>query len=269
LSRRYLIAIPVFNEEAHLASVLRETRCYANDILVIDDGSTDATPELLADEPGVAVIRHARNRGYGASLSDAFAFARRRRYDWLITMDCDEQHEPSYIPKFMAASGSGEHDIVSGSRYLEVLDDGGSPPPDRRAINRRITRMLNCQLGFNITDAFCGFKAYRVPVLSHLNITVAGYGMPLQLWVQAWRAGLGVTELPVRLIYNDPSRHFGGSLDDPTWRYKHYLQVYDAEMAAESPTTRAESPARRAGSRTGRAGTAPETAASKCGASVV
>jgi len=241
LCGRYLIAIPVFNEESHLASVLRETRGYANDILVIDDGSTDATPELLAAERGVAVIRHDRNRGYGASLAGAFAYARRLGYEWLITMDCDEQHEPSYIPKFMAAAGECDHDIVSGSRYLETLDDGVSPPADRRAINRRITRMLNCQLGFNITDAFCGFKAYRVSALRHLDIKVPGYGMPLQLWVQAWRAGLRITELPVRLIYNDPSRHFGGSLDDPTLRYEHYLSVYTAELSADRPLESAES----------------------------
>lgn len=241
-----MIAIPVFNEEAYLASVLRETRRYTDDILVIDDGSTDSTPELLAAEPGVAVVRHDSNRGYGASLADAFAYARRRKYDWLITMDCDEQHEPSFIPKFMAASRSGDHDIVSGSRYLDVFLEDAVPPADRREINGRITRMLNCQLGFKITDAFCGYKAYRVSALACLDITVPGYGMPLQLWVQASRAGLRITELPVRLIYNDPSRHFGGSLDDPTLRYEHYLQVYDAEIAA---------------------GSSPETAQPKCGVS--
>ena len=76
-----------------------------------------------------------------------------------------------------------------------------------------------------ISDAFCGFKAYRVESLSRLNITVPGYGMPLQLWVQAARLGLRIQEVPVSLIYNDPNRQFGGSLDNPTARLLYYYEV--------------------------------------------
>ena len=86
--------------------------------------------------------------------------------------------------------------------------------------------MLNDRLGLGITDGFCGFKAYRVQSLRDFSITVPGYAMPMQFWVQAWRAGLRISELPVRLIYNDPTRHFGGLLDDPSSRIQHYLAVF-------------------------------------------
>lgn len=230
--KNYLLAVPVYNEQVHLIEVLREARRFVADILVIDDGSTDATPHLLASEPVSAIIRHPENRGYGASLASAFAFAIRQDYQWLITMDCDEQHEPSLIPEFIAAAGSDRYDIISGSRYLRAFDGADTPPADRREINRRITRLLNDRLGLGLSDAFCGFKAYRVSALSCLEITVPGYAMPLQLWVQAWRAGLRITELPVRLIYNDSKRYFGGVLDDPASRYRHYLKEFEAEMAA-------------------------------------
>ncbi len=226
-----LLAIPVFNEERYLARVIEQARRYCREILVVDDGSTDRTPLLLCAYRHLSVITHRDNRGYGKSLADAFAFAIRRGYDWLITMDCDEQHEPSYIPQFQAAIAEDDADIISGTRYPNGWDDNRSAPADRREINRRITVQLNDRLGLNLTDAFCGFKAYRVPVLQRLCITVPGYAMPMQFWVQAARAGLRIRELPIRLIYNDPSRHFGGRLDDPAIRLQHYLAVFESELA--------------------------------------
>lgn len=231
-SGRFLLAIPVFNEERYVAGVLRCAHRYIDDILIVDDGSIDGTAAVLAGMTGIDVIHHPENRGYGQSLRDAFEFAVHHDYDWLISMDCDEQHEPSFIPHFIAAAADDDADLISGSRYLGSLAGNGRPPADRRRINRRITRILNAVLGLGITDAFCGFKAYRVEALRGLDITVPGYAMPLQFWVQAWRADWRIRELPVRLIYNDPSRHFGGLLDDPHSRYEHYLEVLRAELAS-------------------------------------
>jgi dolichol-phosphate mannosyltransferase len=228
---RYLLAIPVYNEARTLQAVLRKVRHYAPDILLIDDGSTDDTPRLLAAEHDLTVIRHVDNRGYGQSLIDAFRYAVTRGYDWLITMDCDEQHEPDRIPGFLAAAAQDDADIISGSRYLHPIAGNSRPPTDRRAINQEVTDLINELLGLNITDAFCGFKAYRVSALARMNITVPGYGIPLQFWVQAARLGLRVREIPVRLIYNDPSRHFGGMLDDPDKRLLYYYDVLIHELA--------------------------------------
>jgi len=222
---RYLVALPVFNEASSVQAVLQKVRRYAPDILVIDDGSTDATPRLLAREPGIQRIRHVDNRGYGQSLLDAFRYAAAAGYDWLITIDCDEQHEPEQIPCFVGAAGGDHADIISGSRYLCGMTGGYPPPPDRLAINREITDLLNDMLGLEITDAFCGFKAYRVSALRRLHLTEPGYGMPLQLWVQAARCGLRIKEIPVCLIYKDPNRHFGGGLDDPAARLLYYYDV--------------------------------------------
>lgn len=232
---RYLVAIPVFNEAPSLRRVLEEVRLYASDILVVDDGSTDQTPQILSDEPGIRVIRHRENLGYGQSLIDAFHFAIEHNYDWLITLDCDEQHEPAWIPHFLKAATEDDADMISGSRYLSRFEGNSRPPLDRRAINQKITDLLNEVLGLNITDSFCGFKAYRVSALQRLNITVPGYGMPLQLWVQAVREGLRIREIPVRLIYNDPDRFFGGSLDDADARLLYYYDVLIHEMGHSMP----------------------------------
>jgi dolichol-phosphate mannosyltransferase len=226
---RILVGIPVYNEQRSVRKVLDEVRRFASEILVIDDGSTDSTPMLLAEQP-VEVIRHATNRGYGRSMQDMLRWARFDGYDWLITMDCDEQHEPAAIPRFVERILADEADVISGSRYLEVNELDGMPPSDRRAINETITAELNCRLDLSLTDAFCGFKAYRVRACNRLSLDVDGYDFPMQFWVQAVAHGLRIEELPVRLIYNDPTRSFGGPLDDPGNRLAHYRATMQREL---------------------------------------
>jgi dolichol-phosphate mannosyltransferase len=221
---RVLTAIPVYNEQAHLEEVLAEVLRHAGDVLVVDDGSTDRTPELLRKFPNVQVIRHETNRGYGAGLRSAFGRTLEAGYDGLVTIDCDGQHEPSLIPAI--AGHLAEADIVSGSRYLQVFDPAQQPPEERRRINVEVTRWLNECLGLGLTDAFCGFKAYRASALARFDITDDGYAMPLQVWVQAAEHGMAIVEVPVPLIYLDEARAFGGALDDGTYRLNHYRRVF-------------------------------------------
>ncbi|MEW4570919.1 glycosyltransferase family 2 protein [Tautonia sp. JC769] len=222
---RLLTAIPVYNEEAHLEPVLAEVLRHApGEVLVVDDGSTDGTPERLARFPEVKVIRHERNRGYGAGLRSAFEATLAGGYDGLVTLDCDGQHEPALIPE--VARHLDEADVVSGSRYLKIFDPAQVPPEQRRKINVEVTRWLNECLGFDLTDAFCGFKAYRASALRQFQITDDGYAMPLQVWVQAAKHGMTVVEVPVPLIYLDESRAFGGALDDAEYRLNHYRSVF-------------------------------------------
>jgi len=226
---RLLIAIPVFNERKYVEHVLAKVRQFHDQILLVDDGSTDGTADYLASRvtPGsdIHLIRHPVNRGYGQSLIDAFAWADARGYDWVITMDCDEQHEPERIPDFIRAIETDQWDLISGSRYLESRLDDDLPPTDRRAINAQITSILNDCYNLNLTDAFCGFKAHRVSAMRKLKLDIPGYAFPMQLWPQVAHEKLRLTEIPVRLIYNDPTRHFGGILDDASNRLNHYLDV--------------------------------------------
>jgi glycosyltransferase involved in cell wall biosynthesis len=220
---RWLTAIPVYNEAKHVQAVLREVRRTSPEILVINDGSTDGTDRLLAAEPDIRVVTHSHNRGYGAALAAAFRFAVEQRYDVLVTMDCDGQHEPARIPVLLEAIHDA--DIVSGSRYLRDFRQNTPVPEERLQINRRITEEINERYGLNITDAFCGFKAYRRDALANLRITEPGWGMPLQLWVQAARLGLRVKEIGVPRLYLDPNRAFGGMLDDAAQRLAYYRKV--------------------------------------------
>ena len=230
---RILIAIPVFNEEKSvdrvLGEVARHAAAFCGEILVIDDGSSDATPSLIAKHP-VEVIRHGKNRGYGRAMQDMLEWADFRGYDWVISMDCDEQHEPASLPAFVEAIRRGASDVVSGSRYMDESLPGDPAPEDRRRINALLTREINERLSLGITDAFCGYKAYRATACANLALDVNGYDFPMQFWVQASAAGLRIEELAVRRIYVDMTRTFGSGLDVPDRRLAVYRETMHREI---------------------------------------
>jgi len=255
---RFLTALPVFNEARHVEQVLDEVVRFAGDVLVVDDGSTDGTRQHLERRSDVLLASHEQNRGYGAALRTAFDFAVLHRYDVLVTIDCDGQHEPQRIVQLAQAVAENDVDIASGSRYFgaSTSSDEGAPV-DRRRINLQITEELNCRFGLQLTDAFCGFKAYRVASLAKLQLTDSGYAMPLELWVQAAHHGLRIVEVPVPLIYLDEERSFGGALDDADTRLQYYHRIIDRAVencqrldadettnASEAPTSQQGCPCR-------------------------
>ena len=222
---RFLTTLPVFNEAKHVTNVLDEVAKYATDVLVVDDGSKDGTRDLLRKRNDIDLILHEENRGYGAALQTAFEYAIVLRYDVLVTIDCDGQHEPQRIAQLV--SSCIHADIVSGSRYFNKELAVGKAPEERRQINEQITAELNHRLGLNITDAFCGFKAYCTRALAEFNLQETGYAMPLELWVQAAHLGLKIVEKPVPLIYLDEERSFGDKLDAAESRMTYYREVLE------------------------------------------
>ncbi|RLS34118.1 MAG: glycosyltransferase family 2 protein [Planctomycetota bacterium] len=245
--RRFLTALPVYNEVRHVEGVLDEVLRHTPHVLVVDDGSSDGTSRLLAErlerQGDIRLVRHARNQGYGAALATAFQETLAGGWDGLVTIDCDGQHQPQLIPEFIAAASSlvgPTPDIVSGSRYLQHFEGDSRPPEGRRRINAAITAEINSRLGLDLTDAFCGFKAYTRRAIAALHITEPGYAMPLEAWVQAAAAGLKVVELPVPLLYLDLARSFGGALDDEETRLAYYRGVLDRAEAAVATTVHGE-----------------------------
>jgi dolichol-phosphate mannosyltransferase len=230
---KYLIFIPVYNEENSLKDIISELESYYDiaDILVIDDGSNDQTQQLMHQMPDINKIYHRNNKGYGATLLEGFRYAIDHQYHYVITIDSDKQHQPSEIENFLEVNEKERFDIISGSRYLVTSESHDTKAPeDRRKVNRRITHQINQITGYQLTDAFCGFKLYRVDALKKLNITEPGYGMPLQLWIQAWKNGLTVKEIPVELIYFERDVRVGTSLKNVWRRYRYYLEIIKKEL---------------------------------------
>jgi glycosyltransferase involved in cell wall biosynthesis len=239
----FLTAIPVYNEATHVDHVLEAVKQYSSYILVVDDGSSDGTRDKLAARPdvrpagptlspGIRVLTHPANRGYGGALASAFEYAIAHKFQWLVTIDCDGQHQPQLICQFVETAENSDVDIVSGSRYLKKFAGDSDAPAQRRQVNQRVTEVLNRQLGFQLTDSFCGFKAYRVSSLKKLHITEFGYGMPLELWVQAKCHDMKISEIAVPRVYTQETRSFGEALDDMQRRLNYYQQVITNSLAA-------------------------------------
>lgn len=230
--KNILVFIPVYNEARSIRSIIHEIRNTTEDvdILIIDDGSTDETPTILKKTENIHAIRHSENQGYGKTLIDGFTYATDKGYKYVITIDSDKQHQPREINKFLKATQQHNSDIISGSRYLNITQDElKKAPADRIKINRKITSIINSITGFQLTDSFCGFKLYKVKALRQLNLTEKGYGLPLQLWFQAWKKGLTVSEIPVQLIYFDHTPRQTSSWQNMFRRYRYYLRIIQKE----------------------------------------
>lgn len=234
-----LIIIPVYNEEKHIKGVLKKVRENTDsDILIINDGSTDNSLKILRSiipslpltegEGKIKIINHPENQGYGKSLIDGFDFAISHHYQYVITMDCDKQHEPHLISTFL--NEIEKFDIISGSRYLKDFPLNDPPPVDRKYINEQITQLINRITGYNLSDSFCGFKAYKTNSIKKIKLTEWGYGMPLQLWIQAWHKKFSVMEYPVGRIYKNLNRIFGKELDDTERRLVYYKKIIASEV---------------------------------------
>jgi glycosyltransferase involved in cell wall biosynthesis len=231
-SARTCVVMPVYNESATVSAVLDAVRRYFDGwVIVVDDGSTDATAAIASARSDVLLVRHAANRGYGASLASGFKAALELGAESIITMDCDGQHEPRHIVEFCEELKRCGSDIVSGSRYLPGSAASGEAPGDRQAVNQRVTEIVDRATGWSLTDAFCGFKAYTADALRRVRIDEPGYAMPLEFWARAWRAGLSVCEMPVERIYNQSDRSFGQDLDDPERRFAYYMAVWERTLA--------------------------------------
>ncbi|MBU44903.1 MAG: dolichyl-phosphate mannose synthase [Spirochaetaceae bacterium] len=227
-----LLAIPVYNEASSLREVFSEILDHLPEqiqaIVAIDDGSTDGSAEILDElskEQSIIFVRHHRqNHGYGCAMIESMKIAQKHGYSHLITMDCDRQHRPEDLIRFLNVDP--DIDVVSGSRYLPESRRQGHAPEDRVEINSRITARLNRRYGWSLTDSFCGFKRYKMERIDPALFSETGYAFPMEFWPYCQGKGLKIQELAVSRIYTTDSRSFGEDLDRRRRRYRYYLNTF-------------------------------------------
>ena len=198
--------VPAFDEEATIGDVLSRIRTYVDDIVVVDDGSTDSTAEV-ASQAGAKVVSHILNRGVGAALRTGYRYAIEERFDFIVQIDADGQHNPVFIPTLLKAVQEG-HDIVIGSRFLNQSYKDFSLL--RRVGVRFFTRLANILSGLDITDITSGFRAYRVASLKGLSRHQDKH-WAVEQTLEAARKGLRIKEISIEM----PTRKSGRSQFNP------------------------------------------------------
>lgn len=229
---RMLLTVPVFNEARSLEPVFTDILGHLpreiQKVIAINDASTDGSDKILdqlaARHEIITVSHNQENKGYGYAMTESFRLCKLHNFTHVITMDCDRQHRPEDLIRFIQQPL--QTDVVSGSRYMTESGDEGSAPADRVAINGRITKMLNRDYGWSLTDSFCGFKRYRIEKIDPDFFTETGYSFPLEFWPYAAAQKFSIEEIPVSRIYTTDSRSFGDDLDKQRKRYRYYIETY-------------------------------------------
>jgi glycosyltransferase involved in cell wall biosynthesis len=196
---RVLVVTPAWNEEATVAAVVRDVRAQGFDVVVVDDGSSDATSQR-ARAAGATVLRLPINLGVGAALRCGFRFAVSHGYSAVVQCDADGQHSPAAIESLVAeASRTGAH-FVLGSRFASDTPSMAVTRPRRWAM-RMLARSASRATRTRITDATSGFRLIRDPLLSQFaaNFPAHYLGDTYEALISAGRGGYDVAEIPVTI----------------------------------------------------------------------
>ncbi|MCP4536827.1 MAG: glycosyltransferase family 2 protein [Chloroflexi bacterium] len=197
---KVIAAIPCYNEERFIDNVVRRVSQYVDQVIVVDDGSSDRTTEV-AQAAGATVIRHDINKGPGGAYKTCFRAARENGADVLITLDGDDQHDPDELPRLLQPLLNEEADLVIGSRFLEQYEIARY----RKFGIDVITFLYNVGSKAKIVDTQSCYRGYSKRALERLRITEDGFGFSVELLVQARKRDLRVVEVPISCIYHEAS----------------------------------------------------------------
>lgn len=194
-----IVILPAFNEEVSIGSIVLLTGYYADNVIVIDDGSSDRTAEI-AMKAGAHVIVHEVNKGKGAALKTGFEAAADLGADIIVTMDSDGQHNPADIPKLVVPIIDGYAEMVNGSRYLNHQDK--NTPIYRRVGQTILDTATNMNSGLRITDSQSGFRAFAASTKNVFRFKAQGMAIESEMLADAGRSGLRIKEVEIGVRYD-------------------------------------------------------------------
>jgi glycosyltransferase involved in cell wall biosynthesis len=202
-----LAGIAAYNEARYVGSIVLQARQYVDEVIVVDDGSTDNTAGV-AELAGATVIRHNQNRGKGAAIQSILAEAKKKKPDVLVLLDADAQHEPNEIPTLIKPISNG-FDLVIGSR--EAQDN--KTPRYRRIGRKVLLHSARLASKTNISDSESGFRALSPKAIHNLELKANGFAIESEMITFAADKNLKITEVPISNIYTkdgstlNPIRH--------------------------------------------------------------
>lgn len=199
---RAIAVIPAWNEATRIGGVVSAIRPYVDSLIVVDDGSSDATAQV-AKEAGAVVVRHALNRGQGAALKTGTVAALRMRADVVVHVDADGQHDPSCIPALADPICRDEVDVVLGSRFMGI-DPKGMPAVRRAYFHAaRLFNVFLLGIPRNITDPQSGARALSRHAAECIDVRQDGAAHCSEILKKVTRSGLRYKEVPVLVRYTE------------------------------------------------------------------
>ncbi len=210
------VIIPAYNEAQKIAVVIRQIRLEKLDVLVVDDGSCDATADI-AKQNGAEVLHNNSNKGKGASLICGFKYALKNGCDAVITMDADGQHSPEDLGAFMNAALNCKSGIIIGNR----MNDRQNMPFVRVLTNGFMSWFLSLVIGQKIPDTQCGFRLNKKEVLEKINLRTSKYETESEILIQASRKGFKIDSITVKTIYAGGLSHINPFID--AWRFIRFI----------------------------------------------
>ena len=189
--------IATYNNSGTLRSVIEEVRNYLPDIIVVNDGSTDGTGEILSSIKYILVVSYIKNRGKGYALKQGFRLALKSGFRYAITIDSDGQHLPEEIPLFITKIQQYPDSLIVGSRLL-VQEN---MPGGNTFANKFSNFWFRLQTGINLPDTQSGFRLYPLKLMSGIHFLTNRYEAELEMLVRcAWK-GFNLISLPVEAYY--------------------------------------------------------------------
>ncbi len=191
------VVIAAYNEAGMVGRVVAGAKQYLEDVLVVDDGSTDTTADE-AKKAGADLLRHASNRGKGHAIRSGIDRVLSRDFTHVLLMDADMQHDPDDIPALLATARTGRGDFVIGERRF----DREEMPAARFYANTISSRVISgFFVGTGVSDTQSGFRLIRMSHLRNIRLTGRGYEIETEMLIKLAREGVHIDRSPVRLRY--------------------------------------------------------------------
>ena len=226
--RQCVAVIPCFNEAAQIGAVVAQVQRHLPKVIVVDDGSTDATADQ-ARSAGAEIIRFSKNHGKGNALQAGWRRAHELGFPWVIMLDGDGQHAADDLPKFFSQAEKNGCLLVVGNR----MDDCVAMPPLRRQVNQWLSRRISRMTGAALPDSQCGFRLAHLATLLKLPIRANRFEIESAMLVAFCRAGCGIEFVPVQTIYQNTVSKINPLTD--TFRWLRWRFAPNASGLCRSP----------------------------------